>query len=253
MFTLVKYMLLFGLLISLPVISSRLIQHAAPVPKIPAAKPQPKNLAADYISLKDSLKTEREKLATQYKNAATEAEKQIILKQAKNLFLNTLENRIIPAWYGTPWDFYGTTETPNNGYIACGYFVSTVLRDADVKLDRVHLAEIESETMIRTVIDKKYISRYRATDFDTFINTIRKAGDALYMVGLDSHTGFLLCRNGQTYFLHSYIPGVIKEPTQNSYWLKISYYRVTGKISHDPVFLRKWLTGANFPNITAKK
>lgn len=37
---------------------------------------------------------------------------------------------LMPCWYGTPWDFNGCTTEPGKGSIACGYFVSTVLRDA---------------------------------------------------------------------------------------------------------------------------
>ncbi len=256
-----KYLFLYGLLIFLPVVTSLLVIRPAEKQALQAASteqdPQPNNgaksLHEKYTELKDSLADERNKLAGLYKNAETEAQKNQLLEKARHLFLQTLQQRIIPAWYGTPWEFYGASEIPNEGSIACGYFVTTVLRDAGVKLDRVHLAEIESETMIRTVIGTPYITRYKNKDIDAFINSIKKAGDAFYIVGLDYHTGFLLCDKGKTYFIHAYIPSVIKADAYRSYFLRISAYRVTGKISHDPVFVRKWLLGESFPNLTVKK
>ncbi|RYD71561.1 MAG: hypothetical protein EOP53_23485, partial [Sphingobacteriales bacterium] len=204
--------------------------------------------AAQYIAIKDSVNAEKQKLQNAFIAATSEVEKLAIIKKAEILFTDALLNNIINAWYGTPWDFYGTTEVPNDGYIACGYFVTTVLRDASVKLDRIHLAEIASETMIRTVIDKKYINRYRNKHYTDFIKAVKTAGDALYMIGLDYHTGFVLCKNGQVYFIHSTIPGVMKEVGEQSYMLCQSNYRVTGRLTNNPEFMKKWLLGEEFKN-----
>ncbi len=40
------------------------------------------------------------------------------------LFTTSLVHRIIPFWEGTPWSFEGHSSRPNEGEIACGYFVS---------------------------------------------------------------------------------------------------------------------------------
>jgi hypothetical protein len=40
---------------------------------------------------------------------------------------HSLSKTIFPHWYGTVWDYNGYTNTPKNGVIACGYFVSTTL------------------------------------------------------------------------------------------------------------------------------
>jgi hypothetical protein len=44
-----------------------------------------------------------------------------------------------------------TSETPGRGEIACGYFVSTVLRDAGFGVERVRLAQQASERIVRTL------------------------------------------------------------------------------------------------------
>ena len=59
-----------------------------------------------------------------------------ILSTIQAQFTDFLLNAIIPHWYGTPWDFNGHTSIPNQGEIACGYFVSTTLRDIGLKLNR---------------------------------------------------------------------------------------------------------------------
>ena len=42
-------------------------------------------------------------------------------------FTSLLTDKIFPYWYGTDWDFNGTTQKPNEGKIACGYFVTCLL------------------------------------------------------------------------------------------------------------------------------
>jgi hypothetical protein len=254
-----KYILFCGLLLSLPIISARFISTKtspnAPENKSSKSETSSKKplSAEEYILIKDSVLTEKNKLTLKYKTAITETEKQQILAKAEKLFTNALLDNIIDAWYGTPWEFYGTTEIPNEGTIACGYFVTTVLRDAGVKLDRVHLAEIESETMIRTLIDKKYITRYRNIYWRDFLESVKKAGDGLYMIGLDYHTGFLLCKDGKVYFINSNIPGVMKENAESAYMLCVSNYRVTGRLTNNPEFIKKWLLDKDFPNLNQQK
>ena len=248
---LAKFLFYSFLLISLPVISGKLLEYDTAKKSTPE-KVHVQNdtiITREYSSIKDSVKILRENLLAEYKKAATEAERTSVLLQAEDIFTSALINDIIPAWYGTPWEFYGTTEVPNKGTIACGYFVTTTMRDAGVKLDRIHLAEIASETMIRTVIDKKYITRYRNTPWRDFIAAVKNKGDGLYMIGLDFHTGFALCSVGEVYFIHANLPGVMQEVGESSYLLCWSNYRVTGRLSNNPEFIKKWLLGETFKNL----
>ena len=58
-------------------------------------------------------------------------------KQGKEkIFTRAVAETIIPDWIGTKWDFNGISEKPQQGNIACGYFVTTVLRDAGLNLAR---------------------------------------------------------------------------------------------------------------------
>ena len=140
---------------------------------------------------------------------------------------------MIPCWYGTPWNFYGTSETPGKGTIACGYFVTTVLRDAGLNSNRIKLAQVASEEMIKSLCEKSTITRFSNKSIDEFVRAIKKMGEGLYITGLDSHTGFIYNDGAEVYFIHaSYITPkcVVKEIAISSSILASSKYRVIGKL-----------------------
>ena len=151
---------------------------------------------------------------------------------------------IIPAWIGTKWDFNGTTETPQQGNIACGYFVTTVLRDAGLPIARIKLAQCASEQMIVSLVQPKYVHRFSNFPLADFIKTIKSQGFGLYVVGLDNHTGFIYNNGNEIYFIHSTFlatRNVQKEEAAKSSILSQSKYKVLGKISADEKLLDKWM------------
>lgn len=162
-------------------------------------------------------------------------------KQAR--FTQLVADSILPYWLGTAWGFYGTTETPQQGQIACGYFVTTTLRDAGLPLQRTKLAQCASEQMIRTLVQPAYIQRFSHVPLADFVAAIKKQGYGLYLIGLDSHTGFLYHDGREVYFIHASYIGqkvVTKELAASSVILQASKYKITGKISADEVALDKW-------------
>jgi hypothetical protein len=70
-------------------------------------------------------------------------------------FVSIIVDSVFPYWHGTQRDFNGTTQTPRKGSIACGYFVSTVLRDAGIQLNRIKLGQSASQVFIKTFANKK--------------------------------------------------------------------------------------------------
>ena len=159
--------------------------------------------------------------------------KQCPQAEKERQFISFIKDSLMPCWYGTKWNFYGTTEEPRKGSIACGYFVTTVLRDAGLPVQRIKLAQCASEEMIKAVCDKPTIHRYRNISLTDFTKHIRNMEFGLYIVGLDNHTGFILNDSIEIYFIHStYInPGcVIKEKANQSAVLASSKYRVIGKV-----------------------
>ena len=196
------------------------------------------------------LQAGRAALSSRYAAAArTETEREHVLEEARSTFLEAVRADIFPYWYGTPWDFGGTTETPRGGGIACGYFVSTVLRDAGLRVERVRLAQQASENIIRSLTGPDHIRRFSDVPIDRFVETVQQWGDGLYVVGLDIHVGFLDVARGSVWFVHSsyQLPYcVVREQASRSRILSSSRYRVVGKISDDAALLRKWLGSESF-------
>lgn len=204
----------------------------------------------NYANEKDSVLKERDALAKQLK-VAVEDQKKNIYKNAGLAFAEGLNDHLFQYWYETDWDFNGTSQEPGKGSIACGYFVTTLLRDMGVELDRVALAQSASEQMIKSLVAEKYIHRFSNYSIKDFVNEIKKLGDGIYLTGLDNHTGFIVCENGNVDFVHSDggAPArVLKEVALNSVLLTASKYRVVGKITSDEEFLSKWLNKENIGN-----
>ncbi len=158
-------------------------------------------------------------------------------------FANAVTNTITPAWLGTKWDFNGITEVPQQGKIACGYFVTTVLRDAGLPIARVKLAQCASEQLVTTLVQDKYVKRFSNVDMDNFMAYLKLNGFGLYVIGLDNHTGFIFNDGLDIWFIHSTYIGtsdVQKEKAAGSTILKNSKYRIVGKISADELVLGKW-------------
>ena len=141
---------------------------------------------------------------------------------------------LYPFWLGTRWNFSGKSETPGEGSIACGYFVTTVVRDMHFDIPRIRLAQCASEEMIKTLVDSTQISRYSGDQNEVMLKSIAAKGRNLYIVGLDSHTGFLLNDGNESWFIHSsgrFPFCVFKEKAGKADVLLESQYKVVGCLS----------------------
>lgn len=188
----------------------------------------------------------RRHLAARYRRASSVARRAACLRSARTLLLTEFDSTIFPAWEGTEWGFYGTTWEPRRGYIACGYFVTTTLHDAGLRLQRTVLAKQTSETIIKNLTSEAHITRYRGLSRAAFVKQAQAQGAGLYVLGLDFHAAFLRVREGgAVQMVHSSYLGtgaVVREAAETSAALS-SKYRVLGNVSADPVFLRRWLLG----------
>ena len=181
------------------------------------------SLSKIYIKLNDSI------------------QKNYFLDSVSLIFDSLLLNRLVPYWYGTEWDFNGHTSKPNVGKIACGYFVSTTLRDMGLNLNRYELAKKGPEDEANSVaIFQAYTS---VTPSDSIHEKLNSIPNGLYFVGLDNHVGYLYKEKGNTYFLHSnYIANkVMIEPTSTSVAFESSTYYISS-ISKNRKLMEKWLT-----------
>ena len=204
-------------------------------------------LKPSYQELLSSISEQRKKIRIKYLKSGRAGRSRII-KETRAFLISSI-NQIFPYWYGTKWEFYGTSQVPQQGAIACGYFVTHILRDLGLKIRRIRLAQQASETMIKNLTPKKNIKRYSNLDIETLVSKLSDKGQQVYIVGLDYHTGFVVSKDGNHRFVHSsyYSPKqVLSEPIDSYNPLKHSKYRVFGKI-FDEKMIKKWILGKAFP------
>lgn len=209
------------------------------------ALPDPtSNDAHNYKKVLAKLEVERVALASRYQQANTSDQQADVMAQARNVVTRFIYAEIFPSWYGTAWDFNGTTEVPQQGKIACGYFVSTVLRDAGWRVQRARLAQQASENIILSLTTDPYVKRFRRVPISDFVAAVKQWGVGIYVVGLDIHTGFIVNTGGEVFFVHSsYVEpySVVREKASEAKILAASNYRVLGKVTADDMFIEKWL------------
>ncbi len=195
----------------------------------------------DYNHLLKNIISRRDSLFKEY-SVSGSIKQDSILKISREFVLNSIIDSLFNYWYNTPWNFNGTSRTPKQGSIACGYFITAVLSDVGFTLPRVKWAQLASEEFILKMT--KDVKRFYKQPVDSVISYIRNREDGLYIAGLDFHVGFVYKRNGIIQFVHSnYLQreiGVMSQDLDSDNPLNYSRYRVIGRIL-DEKMLVKWL------------
>jgi hypothetical protein len=198
-----------------------------------------------YSALLSRVKARQSALASRY-SAASSQERQAILSEAETFLEHALADSIWPCWVGTRWDFNGTTQTPRSGKIACGYFVTTCLRDAGYKVERVKWAQLGPEPLVKQLVGRDGMMRSIDEPVADFVRRMVRAGDGVYVIGLNSHVGFLLVRDSEVWFCHSdYMPPaqVKMQRALESSALLGSTRRYVGSIVPNDALTGAWLSG----------
>jgi len=180
---------------TLPVLAALVTLLSAAPPKSAAALAYPEALA--------SLAADRAALASAYQRAKKPQQRAAVLARARARLLEAFDQDLLPAWYGTTWEFYGMSEAPGEGAIACGYLVSTVLRDAGLRVERIRMAQQASEYIVRSLALPEKVLRFSDQTNAQVVEGVRAHGDGLYVVGLDYHVGFLRLDGPEARFCHS--------------------------------------------------
>jgi len=198
-------------------------------------------LAADaqvsYPTTKTTIKKARSNFAKQ----------QLTTDSLSTLFTNLLVNQIIPYWYQTPWSFEGHTAIPKEGHIACGYFVSTTLKDMGLHINRYKLAQQNPFNEARTLaLDKPVIEIYNETIRANIKELQQRLKDGIYFIGFaQSHVGYLFKQKSQLFLIHSdYLSaeGVRIEAVEQSAVFGMFHQLYIAKISTNEQLLNKWLS-----------
>lgn len=202
-----------------------------------------------YAQTKLAIETKRLSFQHAYETADSSG-RAALLDSARNYLFDRITLDLLPAWYGTPWDFNGVTRIPGQGKIACGYFVNTVLLDAGFRLPRIKWSQQGAEAITVKLSDR--IKRFRDRPVSEVEAYLRIEGDGLYKVGLDNHVGFIVVRDGRSRFVHSsyYQPetGVMSEPLEGNNPLAHSRYRIIGHLLGDEM-IRTWIKGEDLAGL----
>jgi hypothetical protein len=225
-------------LVLLVLIGSLLFNNSCGTPKKMDELP-----TKSYNEVLAAIQTKKKELKAKY-DAANTTEKKLVIEETRVFLFNQLTNEIFPSWYGTNWDYNGVTEKPKEGAIACGYFVTTTLSHLGLNIPRVKWAQAASETMIIAATPE--ITRFSEKKIEDIEKWLLEQDDAIYMVGLDSHTGFVYKKGNELWSVHSspwnsQKGGVVIEPIDADAPLKSSKYRIFGKLFLDDM-VKAWLT-----------
>lgn len=193
--------------------------------------------APDYETVRTKLETKRQQLA-----ARLDVQPGPAIRRAREVLVTTLRDELLPAWNGTTWAMNGTSQTPREGKIACGYFVSTTLLHAGFQVERAKLGRQASEYITKSLVTRAPIWHTSEQPIAAFVERLRRGGDGIYLVGLDNHVGFVIVDGRDTWFHHSG-PGVVRrEPALTASFLSTSHYREAAKL-FDDALIEKWLRG----------
>jgi hypothetical protein len=168
------------------------------------------------------------------------------IASAKKYLVNMLTDSILPFWYETPWDFNGTTETPREGSIACGFFVSTTLQHAGFNINRIKCGQQASSVFINALCKPGSVKWISKNDTAKLVKHMLAQPDGLYLIGLDYHTGFLQKKGNDVWMIHSAFwphKKVVKEKIQTCAHILESQVFVVGNLLGNDELVRKWING----------
>lgn len=192
----------------------------------------------DYHEIKNKLITDRSYFKKLYFVNASKA-----IDSASQYLYSKLLNDIVPHWYGTHWDFNGHTNVPNEGEVACGYFVSTTLKHIGFNLNRYKMAQQAGLIEAKTLQPKSEIKIWSGLSFETLKQHINKVyTNGIYFVGLDNHVGYMILRDQELYFLHSSYcdDKVVIEYAETSPCFSSNIY-VFAEITTNKNLIKKWV------------
>jgi hypothetical protein len=197
--------------------------------------PSPAPSPAEYPAVLSRLQAERAALLG----------RQASREEARAHLMRSIEAELLPRWVGTDWEFYGTTDTPQSGAIACGHFVGTVLRDAGFQLDRLAVGRLPSELIVDLFAEPSHKRRFRGQTSEEVAAQLRELPEGLYVVGLDFHVGLLVrAGEGLAFCNASPYAGVIcEDPAESPDF--VSKYRVVGPLLTDAA-VDRWMAGERF-------
>jgi len=201
-------------------------------------------LSEAYQLTISSIETQRRKHAEAYKNARSSAETAQVLKNAAQYLEEAVGEEIIYFWYGTRFDRNGTFLSPEIGKIPCSYFAVTMLMQAGMKADRTKLSQQNAQTIAKILGGRNNLQRFSTRE--SAEKFVKEKGRGLYVIGFDTHVGFLYNNGHNVYLIHS-TPSppntVARHPIQSARSFDTNDYYDIAKISDNTSLIQNWLLG----------
>lgn len=194
----------------------------------------------NYTTITSKIASEKRKFKVLYN-----ANHSTAIDSASQYLYSKLINDLVPHWYGTHWEFSGHTNTPNDGEIACGYFVSTTLKHLNFNVNRYKMAQQAGLNIAIALQTKSQLNIYSNLTFAALKKRLNQVyTDGIYFVGLDNHVGYVLIKDKELYFLHSsYCDNkVIIEMAKTSPCFQSNIY-VFAEITTNKALVKKWIFG----------
>jgi hypothetical protein len=96
-----------------------------------------------------------------------------------------------------------------NMKVGCSYVVTSVLLSVGVQLsNRYTFAQAPAIHIQRSLApDKAQLHTYFSIPSEQLRDKIAKLGEGLYIIGLDTHVGFVVVRDGEVRFVHASYTG----------------------------------------------
>lgn len=170
-----------------------------------------------------------------------------LLSKNQRYLDSLLVEHIFPHWYKTDWDFNGYSNVPGKGQIACGYFVSTPLKHIGFNWNRFRLAQKDATTIIKKISGDS-TKFYWNKSPQQFLKLVDDISNGLYVIGFDSHVGFLHKHALGVSIIHSSYYGgicVMTEDAANAPALYHSNSFVLGRV-FTKENIRKWKNNEQF-------
>ena len=200
---------------------------------------------ARWDLLRKDMERWRVHYAREYRAATTITEKSRVLHEARSLLDHSMPE-LMRCWLGTQWDFNGTAKNPGEGKIACGYFVTTVMEGAGFRVKRAELAQQASQNILLSFLPQDALRLRVGVPYKTFRIETERSETGVYIVGLDTHVGFLVIKDQSYTFIHSSGSRpwcVVEENADAAHVLERSKYRVLGNLTASDAVVKKWLMG----------
>jgi hypothetical protein len=208
----------------------------------------------DYRSTINKIEKSRKNFQKQYQYG-DEFERKEVIKKARKYILRTITQKLIPAWYGTKYNFNGYTDTPKKGRIACGFFVSTILKHAGFNFNRIKMGQRPSPFIIKSFVkDKKRRKNFYNKRVSQVIEHIENEGRGLYIMGLDRHVGLIYYGGLDVHFAHATQSKkkVVVYKAEEDESLGKSKWRMVGKLFDDKM-MKQWLFKKKIKVLMGKK